>query len=397
MSCNGGKGETMRGDELTPWLIRYAYSEGAFPMTMDDGSVEWFQPVNRALFPIEGIHVSKSLSRVLRRVEIADISIPQSPSSHAHSPRSGQARTFQSEVGSPEPRFTVTFDTAFEDVMRGCLRPDANWISEEFIRVYAQIHDEGWGHSVEVWSSASCFAEVEAAIEGQRLEIRDPSQAQDDDYGLPVGMPSPDRQRSGPPGAGGRKASVTPDDQPDPLRSIQDDENGLPVGMPYPDRQRSGPPGAGGREASVTPDYQPDPGRRAQDDENGLSVGMPSPDRQRSGPPGARGREASVTPDYQPDPSRRAPDGEMQLVGGLYGIALGSCFCAESMFHRTTNASKIALWAMVEKCRSLGFTIFDAQIMNPHLESLGACPIPHEEYMALLERALRNSTSWSLP
>lgn len=189
--------------ELTPWLIRYAYEEGAFPMTMDDGVVEWFQPRRRALFPLDGIHVSRSLRKVIRKGE-----------------------------------FDVRFDTAFEDVMRACLRPQGNWISEDFIRVYTLIHHEGWAHCAECWQ-----------------------------------------------------------------------------------------------------------------------------------------------------------DGE--LVGGLYGIALGGCFCAESMFHRRTNASKVALWAMVEKCRELGFTIFDAQIMNPHLRSLGAHEVAHLEYMQMLSRALEVHTEWS--
>lgn len=189
--------------ELTPWLIRYAYEEGAFPMTMDDGEVQWFLPRQRALFPIEGIHVSRSLRKVIDRGE-----------------------------------FEIRFDTTFEQVMRSCLRPDGNWISEDFIRVYTLIHHEGWGHCAECWK-----------------------------------------------------------------------------------------------------------------------------------------------------------DGE--LVGGVYGVALGGCFCAESMFHRQTNASKVALWAMVEKCKELGFTIFDAQIMNPHLESLGAFEVPHREYLPMLEEALKVETVWS--
>jgi len=86
---------------------------------------------------------------------------------------------------------------------------------------------------------------------------------------------------------------------------------------------------------------------------------------------------------------------EKHLVGGVYGIVLGSCFCAESMFHRQTNASKIALWALVERCRNLGFTIFDAQIMNPHLQSLGAFNVSHGEYMKRLAQALQNKTAWS--
>jgi len=189
--------------ELTPWLIRYAYEEGAFPMTMEDDSVEWFQPRERALFPIEGIHVSRTLRKTIER-----------------------------------ETFEIRFDTAFEQVMRACLRPDGNWISEDFIRVYTLIHHEGWGHCSECWLNG-------------------------------------------------------------------------------------------------------------------------------------------------------------QLVGGVYGIAIGGCFCAESMFHRQTDASKVALWALVERCRSLGFEIFDAQIMNPHLRSLGAFEVPHVEYMKLLQRARSVSTGWS--
>ncbi len=193
----------MRGDELTPWMVRYGYERAAFPMTMEDERVEWFQPRRRALFPIEGIHVSRSLEKTIRRQE-----------------------------------FEIRFDTSFEAVMRNCLRPEDNWISEDFIRCYTQIHLEGWGHCSECW------------FEGE-------------------------------------------------------------------------------------------------------------------------------------------------LVGGVYGIAMGSCFCAESMFHRRTNASKVALWAMVNKCRELGFTIFDAQIMNPHLQSLGAYEIPHRAYQRILGKALTETTEWS--
>jgi leucyl/phenylalanyl-tRNA---protein transferase len=197
--------QAVRGEDLTPWLIRYAYSQGAFPMTMEDGEVEWFQPRRRALFPLDGMHISRSLAKVIRRGE-----------------------------------FRITFDLAFADVMRGCLREgDENWISEDFIRVYTQIHHEGWAHSCEAWS------------------------------------------------------------------------------------------------------------------------------------------------------------GE-EIVGGVYGVALGSCFCAESMFHRQTNASKVALAALIDHCRDLGFTIFDAQIMNPHLKSLGAYEIPHKQYIEMLGKALQRPTAWSV-
>lgn len=192
----------MEGRELTPFLIRYGYEQGWFPMTMEDGSVEWFQPRRRCLFPIEGIRVSHSLSKVIRK-----------------------------------GRFEITFDRAFPDVMRGCLRPDGNWISEDFIRVYTEIHREGWAHSCEAW------------MEGR-------------------------------------------------------------------------------------------------------------------------------------------------LVGGVYGIALGACFCAESMFFRERDASKVALHAMVERCRTLGFQVFDAQIMNPHLSSLGAYEVSHGTYMDMLRKALKSGSEW---
>ena len=194
----------MRGDELTPWLIRYGYERGAFPMTVEDGSVQWFQPRKRCLFPIDGIHVSRSLAKTIR-----------------------------------QGKFEITFDLAFSEVMRFCLRPTDNWISEDFIRVYSEVHRQGWAHSVECWL-----------------------------------------------------------------------------------------------------------------------------------------------------------DGE--LVGGSYGIALGSCFCAESMFHRATDASKVALWALVNRCESLGFTIFDAQIMNPHLDSLGAYEVPLLAYEIMLSDALGRTTPWSV-
>lgn len=172
-------------------------------MTMEDDEVQWFQPRMRALFPLSGIHVSHTLRRMI-------------------------------EKGTYE----IRFDTAFEHVMRGCLRPGDNWISEEFIRVYTQIHHEGWAHCSEAW------------FEGE-------------------------------------------------------------------------------------------------------------------------------------------------LVGGVYGIVLGSCFCAESMFHRRTDASKVALWSLVNRCREVGFTIFDAQVMNPHLRSLGAYEVPHRDYMKMLAEALQNITPWT--
>ncbi len=171
-------------------------------MTMEDETVEWFRPLRRALFPISGIHVSRSLRRTIHRRE-----------------------------------YEIRFDTNFGAVMRGCLRPDGNWISEDFIRVYSEIFHQGWAHCSEAWR-------------------------------------------------------------------------------------------------------------------------------------------------------------EGELCGGVYGIALGSCFCAESMFHRRTDASKVALAALVDRCREAEFTIFDAQIMNPHLASLGALEVSNDDYQNMLGSALRRKNNW---
>jgi leucyl/phenylalanyl-tRNA--protein transferase len=186
-------------------MLREAYAEGWFPMTVDEDAneVEWFQPHERCLFPIEGIRVSRSLRKTL----------------NTH-------------------RFKITFDLAFEDVMWACRRPDDNWITEDFVRVYGEAHQQGWGHSCEVW-----FGD--------------------------------------------------------------------------------------------------------------------------------------------------------ELVGGTYGIALGGAFFAESMFHRATDASKVALFHMIETCRARGFVLFDAQIMNPHLESLGAYIINNQAYMRMMKDALSMRNDWS--
>ena len=77
-----------------------------------------------------------------------------------------------------------------------------------------------------------------------------------------------------------------------------------------------------------------------------------------------------------------------RLVGGVYGLALGGVFMAESMFHRETDASKVALAALVGRLRERGFTVLDVQYMTPHLESLGAVEITRREYERRLEQAL---------
>jgi len=77
-----------------------------------------------------------------------------------------------------------------------------------------------------------------------------------------------------------------------------------------------------------------------------------------------------------------------QLAGGLYGVALGGLFCGESMFHRETDASKVALHALVGRLRTRGFTLLDIQWVTPHLATFGAIEIPRREYLKRLQAAL---------
>ena len=78
-----------------------------------------------------------------------------------------------------------------------------------------------------------------------------------------------------------------------------------------------------------------------------------------------------------------------RLVGGLYGVALRGAFFGESMFHRETDASKVALVALVERLRARGYVLLDTQWLTPHLEQFGAVEIPREEYLRRLDESLR--------
>jgi leucyl/phenylalanyl-tRNA--protein transferase len=80
-------------------------------------------------------------------------------------------------------------------------------------------------------------------------------------------------------------------------------------------------------------------------------------------------------------------DPDAGLVGGLYGIALGQVFYGESMFSRTSNASKTAFVHLVRALATGGYRLVDCQVANPHLESLGARNIPRQEFMAYLPKS----------
>jgi len=77
-----------------------------------------------------------------------------------------------------------------------------------------------------------------------------------------------------------------------------------------------------------------------------------------------------------------------RLVGGLYGVHIGGAFFGESMFHRATDASKVALVALVERLRERGFALLDTQWVTPHLAQFGATELPRREYLRLLRRAI---------
>jgi leucyl/phenylalanyl-tRNA--protein transferase len=80
-------------------------------------------------------------------------------------------------------------------------------------------------------------------------------------------------------------------------------------------------------------------------------------------------------------------DGD-QLVGGLYGVSLGSAFFGESMFSRRTDASKICLVHLVEHLREKGFTLLDTQFTTEHLKTFGAIDVPKDDYEHMLAAAM---------
>ncbi|GMV37219.1 MAG: leucyl/phenylalanyl-tRNA--protein transferase [Fimbriimonadales bacterium] len=111
---------------LSPKGLLTAYMHGIFPMADPaTGEIWWFRPDPRAILPIHGMHVSRSLRRVLR---------------------SG--------------KFDVTVDRDFEGVMRGCADREETWISEDLIRAYTELFRMGYAHSIETWREGSLVGGV---------------------------------------------------------------------------------------------------------------------------------------------------------------------------------------------------------------------------------------------
>ncbi len=192
--------------ELTPKLVLRAYCAGLFPMGTDDGQIHWFSPDPRCIFELHGLSISRSLRKTLAR------------------------KIFQ-----------VRFDSAFETVIDQCaLRAEGTWISPDIRRVYVELHNRGFAHSVECWR-------------------------------------------------------------------------------------------------------------------------------------------------------------DERLAGGLYGVAIAGAFFGESMFFRETDASKVALTALIERMRQRGMALLDTQWATPHLLSLGAVEIPREEYLRRLAAALELEVQFAAP
>ena len=104
--------------DLTPELLLHGYSIGIFPMAehRDDPEIFWVDPRRRGVFPLDGFHISRSLARAMRRT-----------------------------------RFTITTNTAFNDVVTGCADRADTWINAEIFSLYAQLHALGHAHALEVW------------------------------------------------------------------------------------------------------------------------------------------------------------------------------------------------------------------------------------------------------
>lgn len=80
-----------------------------------------------------------------------------------------------------------------------------------------------------------------------------------------------------------------------------------------------------------------------------------------------------------------------KLAGGIYGVSMGALFAGESMFHRVTDASKVALVSLSARLRERGYELFDIQMLTEHTASMGAAEIPRREYLRRARRAVRKT------
>jgi leucyl/phenylalanyl-tRNA---protein transferase len=112
------------GADLEPGTLLTAYRTGVFPMPLtEDATIGWFSPVDRAVLPLDGLRVSRSMRQSARR-------------------------------------YDVSVDTRFAEVVSGCADPsrDGRWIDPPMIEAYVRLHELGWAHSVEVWAPDGALA-----------------------------------------------------------------------------------------------------------------------------------------------------------------------------------------------------------------------------------------------
>src|SRR5438105_3126464 len=101
---------------LAPLTLLHAYSQGIFPMDVE-GELQWFSPPRRAILPLDGLHVPRTLRQLIN-----------------------------------QGRYEIRIDTAFGGVMEACGdRPVGTWISREIVQAYLHLHELGFAHSVEAW------------------------------------------------------------------------------------------------------------------------------------------------------------------------------------------------------------------------------------------------------
>jgi leucyl/phenylalanyl-tRNA--protein transferase len=79
---------------------------------------------------------------------------------------------------------------------------------------------------------------------------------------------------------------------------------------------------------------------------------------------------------------------QRELAGGVYGVAIGGLFAAESKFYRVRDASKVALVHLIQHLKACGYALVDIQMITPHTARLGAVTISRREYLARLAKAI---------
>lgn len=121
------------GADLEPGTLLAGYRGGLFPMPYDRRRIAWFSPDPRGVLPLDGLRISKSLRRSLKRYE-------------------------------------VRFDTCFRAVVTACAEPNrkGGWINREFIDAYSRLHELGWAHSVEVFDPGT--GQLVGGLYGVRIQ-----------------------------------------------------------------------------------------------------------------------------------------------------------------------------------------------------------------------------------